>query len=113
MAALALGKIQEAEVGPERSPLPVPAICSGPRPSTLTEAVCVLPTQQAAIEKLTSRFPDSPRVDVLHGMQLEASGRQHDAVLVYQNILASDETNIVRPLRDCLPSFGSGADLLL
>lgn len=49
-----------------------------------------------AIEKLTERFPDSPRVDVLHGMELEASGRQHDAVVVYQNILASDETNIVR-----------------
>lgn len=31
-------------------------------------------------------------------MQLEASGRQQDAVVIYQNILASDETNIVRPL---------------
>ena len=46
---------------------------------------------------LARRFPDSPRVDILKGLRLEAENDLSGAQKVYSALLAKDETNVVRP----------------
>ena len=47
---------------------------------------------------LARRFPDSPRVDILKGLRLEAENDLSGAQKVYSALLAKDETNVVRPV---------------
>lgn len=45
---------------------------------------------------LEKRFPNSPRVALLLGMRFEAQGDVEKAKKVYDELLAKDETNVVR-----------------
>ncbi|KAF9537288.1 ER membrane complex subunit 2, partial [Mortierella hygrophila] len=46
------------------------------------------------IQALEIKFPGSPRVRRLQGMQLEALGKLAEAGLIYKAILEEDETNV-------------------
>lgn len=48
------------------------------------------------LNALQRRFPDSPRVEILKGLQLEAEGEYLGAQKAYSKLLSIDETNIVR-----------------
>jgi len=57
-----------------------------------------------SIMRLEDRFPNSPRVQVLHGMQKEAAGKLADALRVYNAILEVEDANPVSATR--LVSYG-------
>ncbi|CED84682.1 Uncharacterized conserved protein [Phaffia rhodozyma] len=46
------------------------------------------------INKLSKKFPNSPRVEVLMGMLLEANGKEDEAKTFYERLLVKDSTNI-------------------
>jgi hypothetical protein len=48
------------------------------------------------VGKLSKRFIDSPRVDVLLGQLMEGRGRYEEAKAFYEGLLQRDETNVVR-----------------
>lgn len=45
---------------------------------------------------MEAKFPGSPRVRRLNGMELEAKGELLEASKIYKAILEEDETNVVR-----------------
>jgi len=45
------------------------------------------------LTQLNERFPDSPRVQMLYGMQVEATGKLSEALKLYDSILAVDDAN--------------------
>jgi hypothetical protein len=55
-------------------------------------------TMQEQLDLLARRFPDSPRVDILKGLRLEAENDLQGAQKVYSALLAKDETNVVCPI---------------
>jgi hypothetical protein len=61
-------------------------------------------SKQVCISELIKRFPESPRVDCLHGLRIEAGGRLEDALKFYNIILEADESNAVRSISYLLPS---------
>jgi hypothetical protein len=48
---------------------------------------------------LSAKFPESPRVDVLNGIRIEATDSLDGAAIYYKSILEVDSTNVVR--RNC------------
>ncbi|KAG9062008.1 ER membrane complex subunit 2 [Linnemannia hyalina] len=54
------------------------------------------------IQALETKFPGSPRVRRLQGMQLEASGKLAEAGLIYKAILEEDETNVLASKRQVM-----------
>jgi hypothetical protein len=50
---------------------------------------------QQQFKSLQDRFPGSPRIGILHGLRLEATGDIAGAGKVYKDLLAIDETNVV------------------
>jgi len=48
---------------------------------------------------LQHRFADSPRVEILKGLRLEAQNDLSGAQKIYSALLATDETNVVCPDR--------------
>lgn len=81
--------------------------CLGPRQKTISQGVlsytrsdwvgssCSYQEQWTLLQK---RFPDSPRVQILLGLRLEAEGHLEKARELYDDLLAVDETNVVGPL---------------
>ncbi|KAF9987910.1 ER membrane complex subunit 2 [Modicella reniformis] len=54
------------------------------------------------IQALEAKFPESPRVRRLHGMQLEAVGKLSEAGEIYKAILNDDETNVLAAKRQVM-----------
>ncbi|KAK5805465.1 hypothetical protein F5H01DRAFT_353777 [Linnemannia elongata] len=54
------------------------------------------------IQALETRFPGSPRVRRLQGMQLEAVGKLAEAGQIYKAILEEDETNVLASKRQVM-----------
>ncbi|KZT54987.1 TPR-like protein [Calocera cornea HHB12733] len=46
-------------------------------------------------EQLDARFPNSPRVEMLQGMRLEAEGDLDTARRLYEDMLSADESNVI------------------
>ncbi|KAG9290930.1 hypothetical protein G9A89_011080 [Geosiphon pyriformis] len=63
---------------------------------------------KTCLEKLETRFPGSPRVKILQGMELEAEGKLDIAIELYKNILEEDETNVAATKRMIASSKAKG-----
>lgn len=74
IAALDIGRLKLAKVG--ISPL-------------------TMLTPQEQIAALDSKFPNSPRLEIIHGMWLEATGEVQKAKELYQRLLKADGCNVV------------------
>lgn len=69
--------------------------CARHRPPPTPDCTHPPLTPQDQIEALETRFPDSPRVDILLGMKCEAEGDNERAREVYGALLREDGTNVV------------------
>ncbi|KZS90519.1 TPR-like protein [Sistotremastrum niveocremeum HHB9708] len=49
---------------------------------------------QACLERLAAKFPESPRVDVLQGIRMEATESSETVIRYYNTLLEADESNI-------------------
>ena len=56
---------------------------------------------QEALAAFASKFPDSPRVDVLQGIMIEVKETADIAVQYYNTLLENDSSNAVCTLSSC------------
>jgi hypothetical protein len=63
---------------------------------TAAQVNSVVTTVQRCIQLLQDQFGDSPRVDCLSGIRLEATETSKVALDFYDDVLKSDPTNAVR-----------------
>ncbi|CAJ0753915.1 21403_t:CDS:2 [Entrophospora sp. SA101] len=50
---------------------------------------------KSCLEKLETRFPESPRVKILQAMKLESEDKLNEALSIYEDILKDDDANII------------------
>ncbi|KAF9334147.1 ER membrane complex subunit 2 [Podila minutissima] len=69
---------------------------------------------QKCIQALETKFPGSPRVRRLNGMELEAKGELLEAAKIYKAILEEDETNVLAAKRQVmlLRAMGMNAEAI-
>ena len=58
---------------------------------------------QRCIKHLVDKFGDSPRVEVLSGIRIEAMGKPDTALEYYNRLLENDPTNSVSTARPTSP----------
>jgi hypothetical protein len=83
LAALECGKTELADVRPISPPL--------------ISRFSADAIEQVCATRLSTRFPDSPRVAVILGSMMEGKGMRVEAKVFYEKALESDEGNLVGP----------------